>query len=141
MLEKTQFIQQQKEINSVDENGSTPLHWACYSGSYEAVNYLISLNVNINALDKEKFTPLHLAVSNNRETIVTKTGEVAIRGFVVDIFPLDSDKPIRIEFFGDTVESIREFDVDTQLTVNKLDSIQILPVSERLEGNYESIIE
>ena len=58
------------DINSVDENGSTPLHWACYSGSYEAVNYLISLNVNINALDKEKFTPLHLAVSNNRETIV-----------------------------------------------------------------------
>lgn len=58
------------DINSVDENGGTPLHWACYSGSYESVDYLISLNANINALDKEKFTPLHLAVSNNRESIV-----------------------------------------------------------------------
>lgn len=58
------------EITSVDENGSTPLHWACYSGSFESVNYLLSLDANINALDNEKLTPLHLAVYNNREKIV-----------------------------------------------------------------------
>ena len=39
------------EITSVDENGSTPLHWACYSGAFESVNYLLSLDANINALD------------------------------------------------------------------------------------------
>jgi palmitoyltransferase len=58
------------EITSVDENGSTPLHWACYSGAFESVNYLLSLDANINALDNEKFTPLHLAVTNNKEKIV-----------------------------------------------------------------------
>jgi len=58
------------DIFSVDENGSTPLHWACYSGAEESVKYLITLKPDINALDKEKFTPLHLAVSNNRENIV-----------------------------------------------------------------------
>lgn len=58
------------EISSVDENGSTPLHWACYSGSYESVNYLLSLDADINALDNEKYTPLHLAVTNNKEKIV-----------------------------------------------------------------------
>ena len=58
------------EITSVDENGSTPLHWACYSGSFESVNYLLSLDANINALDNERFTPLNLAVNNNKEKIV-----------------------------------------------------------------------
>ena len=58
------------EITSVDENGSTPLHWACYSGAFESVNYLLSLDANINALDNELFTPLHLAVTNKREKIV-----------------------------------------------------------------------
>ena len=58
------------DLFTVDENGSTPLHWACYSGAYESVNYLLSLKADINALDKEKFTPLHLAVTNNREKIV-----------------------------------------------------------------------
>ena len=58
------------DIFSVDENGSTPLHWACYSGAEESVKYLINLKSDINALDKEKYTPLHLAVINNRENIV-----------------------------------------------------------------------
>ena len=58
------------DIFSVDENGSTPLHWASYSGSVESVIYLLSLKANINAVDREKFTPLHLAVSKNREKIV-----------------------------------------------------------------------
>lgn len=58
------------DIFSVDENGSTPLHLACYSGSFECVNYLLSLNSDINAIDKEKYTPLHLAVIKEREKIV-----------------------------------------------------------------------
>ena len=58
------------DIYSVDENGSTALHWACYSGAEESVKYLVTLKSDINALDKEKLTPLHLAVDNNRENIV-----------------------------------------------------------------------
>ena len=59
-----------QDIFSVDENGSTPLHWACYSGAEESVNFLLSLHANINAQDKEKFTPLHLAVLANKPKIV-----------------------------------------------------------------------
>ena len=53
-----------------DENGSTPLHWACYSGAYEVVNYLLKLKADINARDKENITPLFLAAANNKENIV-----------------------------------------------------------------------
>ena len=57
---------------SVDENGSTPLHWACYSGAEEAVNFLLNLGADINAQDKEKLTPLHLAVIGDKDKIVLK---------------------------------------------------------------------
>ena len=58
------------DIFCLDENGSTPLHWACYSGAFEAVDYLLSLKADINAQDKERITPLFLAVDNKRENIV-----------------------------------------------------------------------
>lgn len=64
------FLNEAQDISSVDENGSTPLHWACYYSAEESVNYLLSLKVDIDAQDKEKFTPLHLSVSNNSIKIV-----------------------------------------------------------------------
>ena len=66
------ITEQHLSAQSVDENGSTPLHWACYSGAEEAVNFLLNLNVNINDQDKEKLTPLHLATNEGRENIVLK---------------------------------------------------------------------
>lgn len=59
-------------IQSVDDLGSTPLHWACYTGSENAVIYLISWNVDINCKDKEGLTPLHLAVMSERTRIIKK---------------------------------------------------------------------
>jgi len=67
-----------------------------------------------------------------KETIVNKTGEIAVRGYVLDIFPLNSENPIRIEFFGDTIEEIKVFDINTQLTIKKIDSITIDPNTEFL---------
>ena len=57
---------------SYDENGSSPLHWACYFGSEEAVNFLLYLDADINQKDKENITPLHLAANEGRENIVIK---------------------------------------------------------------------
>ena len=65
-----------------------------------------------------------------RESLVTTTGEYAVRGFICDIFPIEEDKPIRIEFFGDEVESIRYFDPDTQLSLENINNIKILPFTE-----------
>jgi palmitoyltransferase len=66
------ITKEHQSSQSVDENGSTPLHWACYSGAEESVNFLLNLDVNIDAQDKEKLTPLHLAVLGGREKIVLK---------------------------------------------------------------------
>lgn len=67
-----------------------------------------------------------------RDTYVNKTGEFGVRGFVVDIFPIDEDNPIRIEFFDDEIESIRYFDSDTQKSISTVQSICIKPFFEFL---------
>ena len=67
-----------------------------------------------------------------RETIVTKTGEIGIRGYVIDIFPVGEEYPIRIEFFGDEIDSIRYFNPTTQKSIRKSDNLNIKPISEFL---------
>lgn len=59
-----------QDVFCIDECGSTPLHWACYSGSEEAVLFLLSVKANINAKDKEGLTPLHLCALSKRNKII-----------------------------------------------------------------------
>ncbi len=58
---------------------------------------------------------------------VSQPGEFAIRGGILDVYSFGDDQPYRIELFGDEIESIRSFDIETQLSENKLKSIQIIP--------------
>lgn len=68
----------------------------------------------------------------SKEIIISKTGEMATRGFVIDIFPLNYINPIRIEFWGDTIDSIRYFDVNSQLAIEEVESVIIMPNTEFL---------
>ncbi len=72
------------------------------------------------------------ALGYKRETIVNKTGEIGIRGFVIDVFPIGETHPIRIEYFGDTIDSIRYFNEDNQKTIDEIDAVEIKPYTEFL---------
>lgn len=65
-----------------------------------------------------------------KDSIVTKTGEYSNRGYILDIFPYEYDLPVRIEFFDDEIESIRYFNSDTQLSLNDIDDVSIMPFTE-----------
>ena len=67
-----------------------------------------------------------------REITVSKTGEMAVRGYVIDIFPIDNLSPIRIEFWDDEIDEIKIFDVNTQLTIEAINEITIKPITEFL---------
>lgn len=78
-------------------------------------------------------------IGYQKESLVTSTGEYSVRGFVIDVFPFNYDYPIRLEFFGDEIESIREFNYDTQLSIKKINEIKILPYKEIISKDYSSI--
>lgn len=65
-----------------------------------------------------------------REDPVGGVGEFSMRGGIVDIWPPGREAPVRIEFFGDTVDSLREFDPETQLSTGQLDSVEVPPMRE-----------
>jgi len=70
-----------------------------------------------------------------RETIVRDAGDYAVRGGIIDIYPIGFDDPVRLDFFGDDIDVIRTFDSETQRTKVKLNSITFTPVSEVLLSN------
>ena len=65
-----------------------------------------------------------------REDPVGGIGEFSIRGGILDIWPPGREAPVRIEFFGDTVDSLREFDPETQLSTGQLDTVEVPPMRE-----------
>ncbi len=77
-----------------------------------------------------------------REDFVTEPGEFSVRGGIIDVFSFSNDEPYRIEFFGDEVDSIRTFDIETQLSSEKLKKISIMPNVENklLEEKRESFL-
>lgn len=77
-----------------------------------------------------------------RVDFVTEPGEFSVRGGIIDVFSFSNDEPYRIEFFGDEVDSIRTFDVETQLSKDKLKKASIMPNVENktLEEKRESFL-
>lgn len=63
-----------------------------------------------------------------RQPIVEKMGEMSVRGGLIDLFPFSRENPIRIEFWGDQIESIREFDVESQRSLKAIDALSLYPI-------------
>ncbi|MBT9172250.1 MAG: Transcription-repair-coupling factor [Syntrophomonadaceae bacterium] len=78
-----------------------------------------------------------LTAGYERAAMVEAPGQIAVRGGIVDIFPVGESRPCRIEFFGDTVESLRDFDPRTQRSSNKGPLLQLSPAREVVIGQAE----
>jgi transcription-repair coupling factor (superfamily II helicase) len=77
-----------------------------------------------------------------RVDFVTEPGEFSVRGGIVDVFSFSHDEPYRIEFFGDEVDSIRTFDVESQLSTENIKKISIIPnvANKFLEESRQSFL-
>jgi transcription-repair coupling factor (superfamily II helicase) len=73
-----------------------------------------------------------------RTDLVYEVGDFAVRGGIVDVFPPGEDSPVRLDLFGDTVESIRWFDPQSQRSEDTLDAVRILPLSLFPAGGEEA---
>ncbi len=76
-----------------------------------------------------------------KTNLVTTTGEYAVRNFIIDVFPIESDLGIRIEFFGDDIDSIRYFDVESQISKKNIDEFTLYNFSDESSNDYENIID
>ena len=75
------------------------------------------------------------------DSLVTASGELAVRGFIVDVFPIEQMHPVRIEFDGNVIEAIRYFDENTQLSSGKLDNITIKAIDEVSTSGHNSLFD
>lgn len=64
-----------------------------------------------------------------RVSVVMEKGEYSTKGWLMDIFPSTAEYPVRLEFFGDEIEQIKSFDIDSQRSISQIDRIVILPVA------------
>jgi transcription-repair coupling factor (superfamily II helicase) len=91
----------------------------------------LALTVRINDDISMEDLARHLeSIGYERREPVEMEGEYSIRGGIFDVFPAEAHKPVRIEFFGDTVESLRRFDADTQRSALRVEDVTLLPLEE-----------
>ena len=98
-----------------------PRKWIEIESFSAAPGNAVNMDVLSRWLDVNGFT---------RSSTVRDTGEYAVRGGILDLFPPGLPLPIRLDFFGDTLESIRTFDPETQRTVGQLRALDLVPMSE-----------
>jgi len=90
-----------------------------------------------NRVDLTLYIQKLVSIGYERVTTVEGKGQFAVRGGIVDVFPVNCECAYRIELFGDEIDSIRTFDVLTQRSVEKVDSFEVLPARELLYERSE----
>lgn len=110
----------------------------------------IDLKLNM-SYDMKKFVHDLFDLGYEKQPLVSKTGEMATRGFIIDVFSVAYENPIRIEFWGDEITSIRFFNIDTQLTIEDIQEVSLyanteflveseVPFEEKLQKNLYKYI-
>ena len=102
----------------------------------DKLNICLKDGFNIN---RNELVDKLINIGYKQTSLVTATGEYAVRGFIVDIFPIEEDHPIRVEFFGDEIDNIRYFDESTQLSLDKIKEYTILPFQEVISEDHNSL--
>jgi len=99
------------------------------SRDWDPERMTISLSTGM-AITRSSLIDRATAIGYEHTEFVEEMGEMAWRGLVFDIFPLNLDNPLRIEFAGDTIQSLRQFDLASQRSVSRLESVLICAARE-----------
>ena len=112
-----------------------------YLPDYKSANKLeFKLQTGM-SINRDKILEVLDSFGYKRDTLVTSTGEYAVRGYVIDLFLIEQEHPIRIEFFGNEIESIRFFDENTQMSIKEITEITCLPYQEIITSVKSSILD
>ena len=101
-----------------------------------------SRTLNFRVGETYSFDKLRLQLAKNGYSHVSRVDQslqFAFRGDILDIYSVNNDYPVRIEFFGDEIESIRYFDLASQTSIKKIDKVTILPASDLILSEEETL--
>ncbi|HEY9575626.1 MAG TPA: transcription-repair coupling factor [Lachnospiraceae bacterium] len=96
---------------------------------------------NDSLIDLDELSKNLVDMGYERAGQVEESGQFAFRGGIVDIYPLTEDNPVRIELWGDEIDSIRSFDVESQRSIENLEEITIYPANDEAKGQVSSLID
>ncbi len=100
------------------------------------------LNIKIGAkINREEFITQLNNIGYKKESVVYNTSDFAVRGFIIDVFPINEENPIRIELFDDEIEKIKYFDVVTQRSIKEINNISICSIKDDFGSNNSSILD
>lgn len=94
---------------------------------YEKASHTLS---EADVIDRERLSDQLVTMGYQRQAQVEAPGDFSVRGDIVDIFPVTEDCPYRIELWGDEIDTIRSFDVESQRSIERMEELQIFPASE-----------
>ena len=97
-------------------------------------NKRISLKVG-QEVNREEIIKKLIEIGYKKESVVYDISDFSVRGFVIDVFPITEQNPIRIEFFDNEIEKIKYFNPETQITTDSIDSISIGVINDESEEN------
>lgn len=87
--------------------------------------------------ERERLIERLIEIGYRRVSLVIDKGEFSLRGWILDIFPVNRSEPIRIEFYGDEIEVMRSFDIESQRSLKDINDLTILPAIEPDEGKVD----
>lgn len=105
------------------------------------VSYRLEIHSN-STINLETIAEQLVVMGYKREQLVASSGEFSIRGGIIDIFPLGEEYPIRIELFGDEIDSMRRYDSQSQRSLEEIDSAVVLPFTDLLinhQGRMQAV--
>lgn len=110
-------------VTTIDAGMESTLAMAIYR---DAVHTLAESDL----VDLEALSGQLVNMGYQRQAQVEAPGDYSVRGGIIDIFPVTEDSPYRLELWGDEIDTIRSFDVESQRSIERVDSLQIFPASE-----------
>jgi len=120
------------------------VHLNSYIKKLPNKSYYIDNKINIKVGNKIDRDELIKRLDNNgykRESVVYSISDYSVRGFVLDVYPIEEENPIRIEFFDDEIEKIKYFDIVSQKSISEINEISIGSIKDDFEDNNSSIRE
>ncbi|MFK7953358.1 MAG: transcription-repair coupling factor [Ekhidna sp.] len=149
-IENANILQRAEVLNSINEKDNLVIITYPEALSEKVINKRSLVSNTFSAkvgeqLDAEFLSELLLTYDFEKSDFAYEPGQFAVRGGIIDVFSYSNEKPYRIELFGDEIETIREFDPETQLSTKDLKHISLIPnvqtklVSEERQSFLEYI--